>query len=262
MTAARGTMESKDFFINILDEHTDGTVLKSAVYLLGEKLRLPEVAERIFLLLDHQYDDVKEAALEACVAIGGPAVRERFVAMAESEEPIHRLMSTYALGKLGASDNMDILTRALDDEVPDIRKVAIEALASACDVNDDWRPLVLSKLNDESKDVRLTVIEIMGQCYADDFVPYLIEALNDEDDWVKIRAVDALGEHRTAKAIPRLVELLEDSNRFLVMKCIEALGNIGGTSAFRALLEITNSDEYEMVSAAEEAITKIQQSQE
>ena len=261
VAASRGNEISKEFFLNILENHTDGTVLKSAVYFLGEKLRLPDVAEKIFPLLDHQYDDVKEAALEACIAIGTPEVRDRFIEMAGSDEPLHRLMATYALGKLDAVENLDILTRALDDEVPDIRKVAIEALASACNVSDDWRPLVLPRLSDESKDVRLTVIEVMGQCYAEDFIPHLIEALNDEDDWVKIRAIDALGEHRTQEAIQRLIELLEDSNRFLVMKSIEALGNIGGTSAFRALLEITNSDEYELVSAAEEAIGKIQESQ-
>jgi len=262
VTAARGEERAKDFFIRVLDEHTDGTVLKSAVYLLGEKLRLEEVVDRIFPLLDHQYDDVKEAALEACIAIGGPEVLRHFEEMFASEEPVQRLMSTYALGKLGPMDNMDILKLALEDEIPDIRKVAVEVLASACEVSDDWRPLVLAKLSDESKDVRLTVIEIMGQCFTDDFVPYLVDALGDEDDWVKIRAMDALGEHKTVLAAPRMIEMLENPNRFVVMKAIEALGNIGGTSAFRALLEITNSDEYELVSAAEGAIANIQESQE
>jgi len=262
VAASRGNLESKDFFIHILDEHTDGTVLKSAVYLLGEKLRLPEVAVKIFPLLRHQYDDVKEAALEACIAIGGEEVRQRFVGMASSDEPVDRLMAVYALGKLDAAANIDILTTALEDEIPDIRKVAVEALASASGETDKWRPLVLSKLNDESKDVRLTVIEIMGRYFGDDFVPHLIDSLSDEDDWVKIRAVGALGERRSREAIPRLVELLENPNRFLVIKSIEALGAIGGTAAFRALLEVANSDEYELVSAAEEAIAHIQESQE
>jgi HEAT repeat protein len=189
-------------------------------------------------------------------------VRERFISMFASDEPIHRLMAVYALGKLGVSRNMDILTQAIEDAVPDIRKVAIEALASECDISDDWQPLVLSKLNDESKDVRLTVIEIMGQCFVEGFIPHLIAALDDADDWVKIRAIDALGEHEAAQAVPKLIEMLENPNRFVVMKIIEALGSIGGTSAFRALLEITNSDEYELVNAAEESIAKIQEAQE
>jgi HEAT repeat protein len=71
--------------------------------------------------------------------------------------------------------------------------------------------------------------------------------------------MDALGEHSTAEAAPRMVEMLGNTNRFVVMKAIEALGNIGGSAAFAALLEVTNSDEYELVSAAEEAISKIQE---
>lgn len=258
VVATKGGEQAKDFFIKVLNEHEDGTVLKSAVYLLGERLRLPEVADRIFLLMDHPYDDVKEAALEACIAIDGPDVQSRFQEMFHSSEPIKRLMATYALGKLGPMENLDILTQAVEDEVPDIRKVAIEALAGSGGDEAIWRPLVLHRLADESKDVRLTVIEIMGRHYDEEMIPHLLHALGDEDDWVKIRAMDALGAHGTTEAAPLMIDMLNNSNRFVVMKAIEALGNIGGSAAFAALLEVTNSDEYELVSAAEEAISKIQ----
>lgn len=261
VAASRGDENAKDFFIRILDEHTDGTVLKSAVYLLGEKLQLDDVADKIFPLLNHQYDDVKEAALEACIAIDTPEVHERFLGMSESDEPVDRLMAVYALGKLGPVANLEVLRKALDDDVPDIRKVAVEALASACNASDEWKPLVLARLEDESKDVRLTVIEILGQCFSDDLIPYLVRSLDDDDDWVKIRAIDALGEQGGEAAVTKLVEMLQNPNRFVVMKVIEALGNIGGTVAFRALLDLTNSDEYELVSAAENAIANIQESQ-
>jgi HEAT repeat protein len=262
VTATRGDVDAMDFFIRILDEHQDGTVLKSAVYLLGEKLRLAEVADKIFPLLDHKYDDVKEAALDACIAIGSPEVRERFQAMFDSEEPVSRLMSVYALGKMGVMENLDIIKRGLEDEIPDIRKVAVESLVEACEESEAWKPLALSCLGDESKDVRLTVVEILGQCFCEEFVPHLIAALDDEDDWVRIRAVDALGEQKSQEAVGRLITMLEDPNRFVVMKVIEALGNVGGTEAFRALLDITDSDEYELVSAAESAIASMQEAQE
>jgi HEAT repeat protein len=257
--AAKGEEQTKDFFIKVLNEHQDGTVLKSAVYLLGEKLRLPEVVDRIFPLMEHQYDDVKEAALDACIAIGGPDVQAHFQEMFGSSESINRLMAAYALGKLGPMENLDILTQAAEDEVPDIRKVAVEALAASGGDDAVWRPLVLHRLFDESKDVRLTVVEIMGRHYDLDMVPHLLDALNDEDDWVKIRAMDALGEHATVEAVPLMIDMLDNSNRFVVMKAVEALGNIGGSEAFAALLEVTNRDEYELVSAAEEAISKIQE---
>ena len=261
VAADRGDESGKDFFLRILEEHTDGTVLKSVVYLLGEKLKLAEVVDRIFPLLEHQYDDVKEAALNACIAIGGDAVLARFRDMAGSDDPVHRFMATYALGKLGAGENLEYLKQAVEDEVPDVRKVALEALAGIGDFN-VWWPLALQRLCDENKDVRLTVVEIMGQYYDKQMIPHLLDALADEDDWVKIRAIDALGEHEIVEGVPRLVEMLKNTNRFVVMKAVEGLGRIGGAEAFNALLEVTNSDEYELVSAAEEAITRIQESQE
>lgn len=260
--AARGNERTKDFFIRVLREHEDGTVLKSAVYLLGEKLRVREVIGEIFPLLDHPYDDVKEVALDACIAINGPDVTERFREMASSEDPIYRLMAVYALGKTDADGNMDIFTQAVDDEIPDIRKVALEAMAEAPDSIDDWRELMLQRLSDENKDVRLTVIEIMGRYYDDTMASHLVDALKDDDDWVKIRAMDALGHHATPEGASLMIEMLGNPNKFVVMKAIEALGNIGGSQAFAALLEVANSDEYELVSAAEEAIVQIQESQE
>lgn len=262
-TAAEQADESaKDFFIRILEEHTDGTVLKSAAYLLGEKLQLEACAHLIFPLLTHQYDDVKEAALDACIAIGSMEVQDKFKAMFESEDPLNRLMATYALSRIDALDNIAILKQALNDDIPDIRKVAVEALAEGCQTDAEWRSLVLGRLADESKDVRLTVVEILGKCFDESFVQDLIGALDDEDDWVKIRAVDALSEHRCQAAVDKFIGMLEYPNRFVVMKVIEALGVIGGANAFRALLAITDSDEYELVSAAENAINNIQDSQE
>ncbi len=251
---------AKDFFFRILDEHTDELVLKSTVSLLGEKLQEKEAADKIFPLLQHPSEEVKEAALEACIAIGGPDVQERFKSMFESSDPIDRLMAVYALGKLDVLQNINIITYGLEDEIPDIRKVAVEALASSCTVSDAWKPLVLSRMTDENKEVRLTVVEALGECFSDDFVTHLVEALDDEDDWVKIRAVDVLGEQKIEQAVKKMISMLDNPNRFVVLKVIEALGNIGGEDAFRSLLKIVNSGEAELVGAAEKAIASIQES--
>ncbi len=253
---------ASDFFVGVLERHEDGTVLKSAVEFLGVKMRNADVVERIFPLLEHQYDDVKEAALEALVAIDGHDVRERFVTMSSSQEPIQRLMAVYALGKVGEPENIIQLEMALEDDVPDIRKVAVEAVAQLCSGTCGWAPHVLGRLEDENKDVRLAAVEILGNCYDKEYLPHLITALKDEDDWVRIRAIDALGAQKEEGAVPELLELLNSPNRFVVMKVIESLGNIGGTVAFRSLLEISDSDEYELVRAAEDAIMKIQDGQE
>lgn len=254
--------ESVAFFMDLLGSHTDGKVLKSAAAFLGQKLRYQPAAEALFGLLDHQYDDVKEAALDACVAIGGDAMQQRFQELFSGIDPLKRLMAVYALGKIDPSANLEILKSGLEDESPDIRKHALEAIANICLESDAWVPLLSSRLLDESRDVRQTVVEIMGRCFSPAILPDLVQALRDDDDWVKVRALEALGQHRVKEAIPDIMAQLDNPNKLVAIRAIECLGSIGGTASFQALLSISSSDDYEIMEAAEAAISRIQEEQE
>ncbi|MDP2849123.1 MAG: HEAT repeat domain-containing protein [Humidesulfovibrio sp.] len=253
---------SVDFFMDLLHKHNDGKVLKSAANFLGQKLKHPPAAEALFDLLDHQYDDVKEAALDACVAIGGAEMQERFKALFSGEDQVKRLMAVYALGRIDAAANLELLKTALEDASPDIRKHALEAISSLCYQNDVWVELLAPRLLDENRDVRQTVVEIMGKCFSQQLVPHLLHALNDDDDWVKVRALEVLGQHRVVESIPGVMNLLEYQNKLVAIRAIECLGSIGGTAAFQALLSISNSEDYELMEAAEAAISRIQEEQE
>lgn len=250
----------REFLVQVLDRHTDGTVIKSALTVLGGLAPDASVGERLCSFLEHPYDDVKEAALEACIAVGGPAMADRFRRLFTSEEPVQRLMAVYAMGKLGPENFTEELNQALEDEVPDIRKVALEAFAGLCVMDLPANlPNVVAKLSDENRDVRLTVVDIMGACTGPEVEPYLLAALADRDDWVRVRAVEALGMRRSREAVQTLVELLVDPNKLLAIKAIEALGAIGGHSAFRSLLEVLNTDNPDLHGPAEEALERIQQ---
>ncbi len=253
---------SVDFFMDLLNKHNDGKVLKSAASFLGQKLRHVPASDALFDLLDHQYDDVKEAALEACVAIGGDDLQKRFRELFQGQDPMKRLMAVYALGKIDAAANLEILKSALEDENPDIRKHALEAISTLCYQNDVWLDLLGPRLLDESRDVRQTVVEIMGKCFSPEIVPHLRHALTDDDDWVKVRALEVLGQHKVVEAIPDVMTLLEYPNKLVAIRGIECLGSIGGTAAFQALLSISNSEDYELMEAAEAAIARIQEEQE
>lgn len=246
-----------DFFLEVLERHDDGTVLKGALKYLSEHPGGPESGERVFGMLSHQFDDVKEAALEACVGMGGADMMERFRGMVADPEPLNRLMAVYALGNMGAEEAREDLEHALEDEVPDIRKVALEALASSCAEDEESMSLVVNRLSDENKDVRLAVVELLGRCPFDHVAPHIVQALADEDDWVKIRAVEALGERRVESAVPELMPLIENDNTLVALKAVEALGAIGGQTAFRALLEVANGENPELSGAAEEALARM-----
>jgi len=256
-----GDKAASRFFLELLDSHKDGAVIKQALHFLG--IHDGESAgEKIFQYLHHPYDDVKEAALESCVTVGGTAMGERFRGLFESSEPLDRLMAVYGLGKLGVHEHIDVLRLALEDDIPDIRKVALEALGRECIHLPEYMPLLVPRLEDENREVRLAVVELMGGCAHDDAVEHLLHALNDEDDWVRVRSAEALGAKREKGAVPRLVELLEDPNTLVALKAVEVLGQIGGQTAFRALLDVLNSDDQELVSAAEVAVERVQAEEE
>jgi len=254
--------DSVDFFMDLIAKHNDGKVLKAAASFLGQKLHYAPAADLLFELLDHQYDDVKEAGLDACVALGGEEMQERFRKLFSGIDPMKRLMAVYALGRIDASANMDLLKTAMEDENPEIRKHALKAVASQCHESSVWTELLAPRLMDENRDVRQTVVELMGDCFCPDIVPHLLSALNDEDDWVKVRALEVLGQRKIVEAIPAVMAQLENPNKLVAIRAIECLGAIGGTAAFQALLSISGGDDYELMDAAESAIARIQDEQE
>ena len=250
--------DERPFYLDILERHNDGHVLKAALHFLGHKTRHHEDGNKLFALLEHPYDDVKEAALDACVSLNGAEMQRKFRDLFHSPEPIHRFMAVYALGKLGVLDNMDSIKLALEDEAPDVRKVALEALTPVCNELGEDFGLILSRLNDEVREVRLAVVQLLGAgCSVEGVEQYLYQALHDEDDWVRIRTVEALGERKDKAALAHIVPLLETDNNLLLLKIIKALGNIGGKTAFRSLLAMVNSEDPELQEAAEAALAQI-----
>lgn len=253
--------EAGDFFLEVLERVSDEAVLKDALAHLGGKMRLAAAGDRIFALLSHPDDGVKEAALEACTAINGPDMNERFKTLFSSDDPVDRLMAVYALGKMGVKDNLGLIVQALEDEVPDIRKIALEAVSELCPEHDRGMELIVSRLFDENRDVRLAVVEQLGKCGDPAGVPHLLQLLEDADDWVRIRALEALGAGGDRDVVPKITPHLDDPGKLVALKAAETLGELGGKAAFQALLAVVGGDDPELTAAAEEAIANIQDEQ-
>lgn len=260
--ATTASAEDAAFFEDILRRHKDGDVLKHALYFLGMQIKNQSSAGLIFSLLEHQYDEVKEAALEACIALNSPAMNLRFKELFHSGDAMKRMMAIYGMGRYSLAENISELTDALEDESPTVRQLAVEAFASDSSIFQEHIKHLLPRLFDESKDVRASLVELMGQSGNVDMVPHLLTALNDDDEWVCIRAVEALGQLKNQASAPRLVQLLENATPMLSFKVIEVLGNIGGNIAFRALLGMMDSYDAEMQHAAAEAVSRIKAHQE
>lgn len=245
------------FFLKVLNEHSDGTILKFALRYLGKHGDYDSAGEAMLKLTEHPYDDVKEVAIETCISIKSPKMVERFREMARSDKVMLRMMGIYALGRQDVDGNADILTEALEDSEAEVRRLGVEALSQQCTLTHENIDHIVPRLFDESRDVRLAVLDALGRCPDESVLSLLMQALEDPDVWVKARVIEALGQQKREEAIPRLVGLLEEDNQLVILKSIEALSEIGGQEAFTAILGLVASDDPEIQQMAEAAVDRM-----
>jgi len=255
--ASRAGSEHQDFFLDVLERHQDGNVIRGALLFLGRKGDPETVLEKILPFLNHAYNDVKESALEACIALHTPAVHQYFKELVKSHDPVQRMIGAYGLGFFDIDSALDELREALDDESPDVRKVAVEAFGRVCPIKVEYVEILETKLADENREVRMAVFDTLGLCSDERFIQCLIIGLNDPDTWVRVRCAERLGENKAAQAVIPLVNMLEDENTLIVIKAATALGMIGGEAAFRALFPLLDHPDRDVREAAEEAVNAI-----
>ncbi len=256
-----GDSSDVDFFIHLLEHTEDPHIIKEAFHFLGVRVSCVEVAPLLLRYIDHPYDDVKEAALEACLALHDPEVDRHLTGMDHDPNPVRRMMAVYSMGRISARNYLSSLEEALEDPIPDIRKVSLEAIGGLCEEEPEKLGLLSSRLSDENRDVRLALMDLLGQIVTPESTALLIQALNDSDNWVRIRAVESLGRRRASEVLPQLVEMLDKDDLLVTLKVIEALGAIGGKAAFRALLALTGHEDPDVQQAVVEAIEHIREEQ-
>lgn len=249
--------EDQSFFLEVLDRITDGNVTKAALLFLGRNGAASEVSPVVTSFLEHRYDDVKEAALEACIALHDPLTVKYLQGMAEDEQPIRRMMAVHALGAIDAAAYEHIIMAALNDPVMDVRRVALEALGRKSPLPPNYQEAILAKFDDPESEVRLAVISVLGTGHSPALHDVLIRGLEDPDPWVRVRCIESIGSIGLDAAIPRLAEMLQDGNELIAIKTIEVLGAVGGELAFRSLLALIDHDNPEIQHAAEEAVERI-----
>lgn len=257
-----GTCDDAPFFLAVMDESQDAEVLKSALGFFGAQATCPDVEDVVFQQIDHRYVDVKEMALEACINIHSPTLNARFKERAKSDDNMQRMMAVYALGRYSVAENLAEITAALEDEDPATRRVAVEAFLNLGAGAERYLPRLLPRMFDEDKDVRLALVDLLGQIGTPAVMPHLVTALRDENEWVRIRAIEALGVNRNAEAVSTLAEMLETASPMIAFRIIEALGRIGGNVAFSVLLTLADHEDPEIQRAAADAMAAIQAEQE
>lgn len=260
--AQLGTCEDIPFFLSVMDECDDPEVLKSALTFFGNQPSCPDTEDIVFQQIDHKYVDVKEIALEACINLHSSSLNEKFRERAKNDDPMQRMMAIYALGRFNVQSNISEISDALEDADPGVRRVAVEAFLNIGSAAERYLPRLLPRLFDEDKDVRLALVDLLGQIGTASVMPHLITALRDQNEWVRIRAIEALGVNRNFEAVATLSGMLEGASTMIALRIIEALGRIGGNVAFGVLLNMTDHEDPEIQHAAADAVAAIQAEQE
>lgn len=255
--ATHASSEHQDFFMDILSRHKDGNVLRGALLFLGRKGDPQKVFPVLTPMLDHPYDDVKESALDALIALHTDDVESFFKHLASSGDALHRMMGIYGLGHFELSSTFEALKNALDDEASEVRKVAVLAFGKSCPLSREALSAIEKKLDDDNSEVRMAVFDTLGVCSDERYTSSLILGLNDPDAWVRVRCAERLGENKEHEAVEPLVGMLEDDNPLIVIKVIEALGNIGGETSFKALFPLLDHPDKDIREAADEAMNAI-----
>ncbi len=234
----------KDFFLKVLKEHEDGKVIKCALKFFGEKFQSEEIEKEVIKFLDHQFDDVKEVALETAIAIGSESIKQGFMNIAQDEDPIKRFMAIYAFGCWGEKRFLPLIKKAFKDDVEDVRKIAVEAYAQCAETDEEIIESISQMLRDESRDVRLAALDVLSEVKLKDKVKDLvIPMLQDKDEWVRIRAVEILGNIKEGIDPCLLEPLLQSENNLLKIKTLEALDNIGGKQVTKIFVDLLKREQ-------------------
>lgn len=149
------------------------------------------------------------------------------LALVQEQNPPVQATAAWALGQMGATEAIPVLTSALQTDAHELCLAAISALVrlqAPCDV-------LAVALQHEAMLVRKAAAWALGRRSPTQAVPLLISALQDAEADVREVVVRALGELGDARAMPPLLALLNDPDtrvRAAVAEATERVMGVGG----------------------------------
>ena len=224
--------------------------------------------EHDFVNLTSSDPEKNREARARLIAVGRAGLSERLARHLDDPDPIMRARVAQLLGPVGDNRRSGDLLACLRDDSDSVRQFALRSLGDLAvpgtatsivpllrDTNEDTRdeavealhrfPLdqltdvadeLHSVLDQESDDVRLSVIRVLAIVPGDEVDDMLAEALNDRLVDVRLEAVRALGNRQIAAAVPAIGILLRDPLATMRTAAADALGRIGGEAAIEFLM--------------------------
>ena len=182
--------------------------------------------------LDHTNGVLRECAVLALGEIRDPRAAEKLYPLLKDPEPLVRLSVADALGKIGDTNAIDDIVALLGDhEIGDPGGVC-RALVG---MGEPAVPALRRSLKHRDRNVRRTVVEVLGKIESPAAVPALLVAAADRDRHVHAPAIGILKRRlATPGATDTVVAGLEDSEMTVRLKALDLLDETGHPKLYDA----------------------------
>lgn len=189
---------------------------------LGQMGRIEDIAT-LAGYLEVPEDEVRQAAVDGLVKLAAryhspviDLVRRNFA----HSDPLVRQAALQVLGRLGAAESEGALLMAMKDESSLVRRSAVYYLDGH---NPQHYPVLTLALTDEDGDVRRQAIESLATSADPSLLEPLFLVLKDEDAWVRATAIRALGRLGGVEALGAIRSGLHDPVGLVTIAAIETL---------------------------------------
>ncbi len=194
-------------------EHERWQVRMEATRMLGRAARrLPEIADRLRGVLDHDHDNDDDVKAHAALGIWHAGQRGEDVLKWIQ----HGARSPYAsMNFVPGRELLEAIIKLLQHEAPDVQARAASTLAQ-WGYQTEATPTLLALLQQENPLAQSRAAEALGRWEPQqEAIPALLNLLKHENPSIQYRAADTLGrwEHQL-EATPALLELLEHENPY------------------------------------------------
>lgn len=231
----------------------DPDMRQKAAYLVSHSTDAGDYPLMFELLGDKDWR-VRKTIVDGFVRDPRGEVMERLLdALGDSENAGRRNSATEALVRIGEATVPTIVQRLRRRPHPDVRLSLVNLLGDLR--SEDGFDVLREALESETDvNVASSIISSLGKFRDAAAIPHLMRVLQREDVWLKFHAIEALGEIGDRAALPAILRLYAEKS--LRKPVLESIGKIGDVGTVNFLLRII-ADEEKLNLTALRALVRI-----
>ena len=184
---------------------------------------------------------VRKTIVDGLVRDGGPEIVSRLIdALADPENAGKRNSATEALMRIGEAAIGAIVSRIRTEPDNDVRLSLVNLLGDLRS-QDGFQVLLELLEREPDTNVASSIVSSIGKYRDAAALPYLMKVLQRDDLWLKFHVVEALGEIGDRAALPAILPLY--SEKSLHKPILESIGKIADVGTLSFLLRIISAEE-------------------